>query len=152
MSPAKSQKYFDKCAEEMNKLDVDAARAKLIKLHTKVIGSDAKYVPDAADDFPAAASDFKEKFGMSRIKFWKMNHNVQLLQLLLACTQYRAQAQMTLHLQICARTSKKQQRRTKKMVQCFCVSSQTKITCWKLTNTLGSKMQLTKHHMESTLI
>lgn len=72
MSPAKSQKYFDKCAEQMNELDVDAARAKLIKLHTKLIGSDAKYVPDAADDFPAAASDFKEKFGMSRIEFWKM--------------------------------------------------------------------------------
>ena len=72
MSPAKSQKYFDKYAEQINELDENAARAKLIQLHTKVIGSDAKYVPDVADDFPAAASDFKEKFGMSRLEFWKM--------------------------------------------------------------------------------
>ena len=72
MSPAKSQKYFDKHAERMNELDADAARATLIKLHTKIIGSDAKYAPDAAEDFPAAASDFKEKFNMSRVEFWKM--------------------------------------------------------------------------------
>lgn len=72
MSPAKSQKYYDKLAEQMNELDENAARAQLIKLHGKVIGTGAIYDPNAAEDFPNATSEFKEKFGMSRMDFWKM--------------------------------------------------------------------------------
>ena len=72
MSVMRSQKYFDKYAGGINELEQGEAQAKLKILHGKIFDSAAKYTPDADEDFPAANSDFKKKFGVSRAEFWKM--------------------------------------------------------------------------------
>ena len=53
MTMMKSQRYFDKYAGNINGLDHEQAQAKLKNLHSKVFDADAKYAPDADDDFPA---------------------------------------------------------------------------------------------------
>ena len=72
VSPEKSQKYFDKHAHDINQMSAVEAATKLESLHDKLKGAKVEYNLSNEEDFPASAADFKEKFGVSRVQFWKM--------------------------------------------------------------------------------
>ena len=72
MSSDKNQSFCDKYKDAINDMDDDDARTALEHFHQRLISSNANYDPRDSDDFPKQKSEFKKKFGLSRIEFWKM--------------------------------------------------------------------------------